>query len=443
MTQTTDRTSDYTPGSHPSPTLPGMAPLVLGRAITVVVAAGAALVLTVSPAYALVTATTDGVDTVTITSNSAPDQMTMTCFVDQATVNGNLALPVMGCQDVTFVEVDANGGMDTVNLGGVTQLAFPAMRQTSVDVEDSSADSVTGSEARDLVHADGLDDVSTGAGDDWVEGAGSASGGEGNDTLRQILGSVQGGSGDDLLVNPGAGPLDGGSGFDTVVVDFSAFTSQQAVGLGLTDAAINGSVDSTGIEAYDVTTYDGGLADVVDSRFYSGRVSFHSRAGNDTFLGGPGADVADLGLGNDVVDAGPGSDLVLAGDGDDTIAARDGFGDVVECGPGTDSVTADRADVLSGCENVSLPAPETSRIDGPKKAIQGEKAFYTFAASVAGATFECQIDTGAFKACASPFKVRSKKLKTGKHTLTVRAVQPAGNADPTPSIFQFKVKAKK
>jgi hypothetical protein len=25
----------------------------------------------------------------------------------------------------------------------------------------------------------------------------------------------------------------------------------------------------------------------------------------------------------------------------------------------------------------------------------------------------------------------------------VRAVQPAGNADPTPSTFQFKVKAKK
>ena len=102
----------------------------------------------------MVTATTDGVDTVTITSNAAPDVMTMTCVVDQATVNGNLALPAMGCQDVTFVEVDAGGGMDTVNLGGVTQLAFPALRQTSIDVEDSSADSVTGSEARDVVHAD-------------------------------------------------------------------------------------------------------------------------------------------------------------------------------------------------------------------------------------------------------------------------------------------------
>ena len=90
------------------------------------------------------------------------------------------------------------------------------------------------------------------------------------------------------------------------------------------------------------------------------------------------------------------------------------------------------------------PAPETSRIDGPKKVTKGTKAFFTFAASVASATFECQVDTGAYKLCASPFKVKTKKLKTGKHTLTVRAVQPAGNADPTPSIVHSsRCKAKK
>jgi hypothetical protein len=390
-----------------------------------------------------VTATTDGVDTVTITSNAAGDVMAMTCFVGQAAVNGDPVLPVMDCQDVAFVEVDADGGADTVDLGGVTRLAFPALNQTSVDVEDAFADSVVGSEGRDVVHADIGDTVFTGVGDDWVEGAGSASGGEGNDTLRQVSGSVLGGSGDDLIVTPGAGPLDGGSGFDTVVVDFSIFTSQVALGLAITDTSINSTTDTAGIEAYDVTSSDGVKADSVDSRFYSGRVSFHSRAGDDTFLGGPGADVADLGPGNDVVDPGPGSDFVLGGDGDDTVAARDGFGDVVECGPGNDTVTADRVDVLSGCENVSLPAPETSRIDGPKKVTKGIKAFFTFAASVAGATFECQLDKGAFKACSSPFKVKTKKLKTRKHTLSVRAVQPAGNADPTPSTFKFKVVAPK
>jgi hypothetical protein len=417
-----------------------MALLVAGRATTVVASAGVALVLAASPALAAVTATTDGVDTVTITSNAAGDVMTMTCFVGQATVNGNLALPVLGCQDVSFVEVDANNGTDTVDLGGLTQLDFPALDETSVDLEDSSADTVTGSERRDVVHADNADTVTTGIGDDWVEGAGSASGGEGNDTFRQVSGSVQGGPGDDLIVTPGAGPLDGGSGFDTLVLDFSIFTSSDdALGLAITDASINGAIGTAGIEAYDVTSSDGANADGVDSRSYSGRVSFHSRAGADTFLGGPGADVADLGLGNDVVDPGPGSDFVLGGDGDDTIAARDGFGDVVECGPGIDTVTADRADVLSGCENVSLPAPETSRIAGPKRVTKGIKAFFTFASSVASATFECQVDAGAFKPCASPLKMRTKKLKTGKHTLTVRAVQPAGNADQTPSTFRFKV----
>jgi hypothetical protein len=419
-----------------------MAPLVVGRAMTVVVAAGAALLLAVAPAYAVVTSSTDGVDTVTITSNAAGDVMTMTCFVGQATVNGNLALPTMACQDVRFVDADANGGADTVNLGGVTQLAFPALDETSVDVEDASADSVTGSEGRDVVHADIADTVSTGLGDDWVEGAGSASGGDGDDTLRQVSGPALGGPGDDLIVAPGPGPIDGGTGFDTLAVDYSTSTSEQAVGLMITDTSINNAITTAGLEAYDVTTYDGDGADTIDSRLYSGRVTFRARAGTDTFLGGPGADVADLGPGNDVVDPGPGSDFVLAGDGDDTIAARDGFGDVVECGPGNDTVTADRADVLSGCESVALPPPETSRIAGPKKVTRGTKALFTFAASAAGATFECEIDAGAYKPCASPFQVRTRKLKTGKHALLVRAVQPALNPDATPSAFRFKVLAK-
>ena len=341
---------------------------------------------------------------------------------------------------MALVDVVAGGGADTVNLGGVTMLAFPALQETSIDSDDGVGDSVSGSEARDVVHADFADDVSTGLGNDWVEGADSASGGEGDDTLRKVSGSAQGGPGDDLIVGFPADLIDGGSGLDRSVIDFSLLTTEQAVGLAITDASINGFTATSSIEDYDVTTTAGVWADSVDSRLYSGQVSFHGRAGNDTFLGGPGADVADVGVGNDAVDAGPGSDLVLAGDGDDTISARDGFGDVVECGPGNDTVTADRADVLSGCESVSLPAPETSRIDGPKKFTKGTKAFFTFAASIASATFECQVDTGAFKPCASPFKVRSKRLKTGKHTLTVRAVQPVGNADPTPSRFTFKVR---
>ena len=420
-----------------------MAPLVAGRAMTLLVAAGAALVLAASPALAVVDASTDGLDTVIVASDAPADVVTVSCDNDEANVNGTSALPALACDDVTNVLVDAEDGANTVNLGGLTQLAFPMLARTSIDVADSDADSITGSEARDVVSADFLDDASTGLGDDWVEGAGSVSGGEGNDTLREISGSVQGGSGDDLIVGAPAGLIDGGSGFDSVVIDYSAFTSQTTINLAITDTDINLAIATAGIEAYDVTASDGVRADGINSSFYSGRVSFHGRAGNDTFLGGPGADVADLALGNDVVDPGPGSDFVLTGEGDDTISVRDGFGDVVECGPGTDTVTADRADVLSGCENVALPPPDTSRIDGPTKVTKGTKAFFTFVASVASATFECQVDTGTYKLCSSPFKVKTKKLKIGKHTLTVRAVQPAGNADPTPSTFTFKVKKKK
>ena len=420
-----------------------MAPLALGRVATPVAAAATALVLAAAPAFATVTASASG-DTVTIVSDDTADAITVTCDAGAPEVN---ELPPTGatlaCTDVGLVDVAASDGAGQVNLGALTLLSFPALRLAFVDVEGSSLNSVTGSEARDVVHADLLDDVSTGLGNDWVEGAKSASGGEGNDTLREISGSVQGGSGDDLIVGAPAVLIDGGSGSDTVVIDYSAFTSQTAVGLAISDTSINAATATASIETYDVTTSDGERADTIDSRSYSGRVAFHARAGEDTFRAGPGADVADLGLGNDAVDPGPGSDFVVAGDGDDTISVRDGFGDVVECGPGNDTVTADRLDVLSGCENVSLPAPETGLIAGPKKVTKGMKALFTFGSPVPGATFECLVDTGAYKPCASPFKVRTRKLGTGRHTLLVRAVQPAGNADPTPSTFRFKVTKKK
>ena len=62
--------------------------------------------------------------------------------------------------------------------------------------------------------------------------------------------------------------------------------------------------------------------------------------------------------------------------------------------------------------------------------------------AAAGAQFQCSVDGGAFKACESPFRIKVHKLKPGKHLLAVRAVQPAGNADPSPSTFKFKVRPK-
>jgi hypothetical protein len=55
------------------------------------------------------------------------------------------------------------------------------------------------------------------------------------------------------------------------------------------------------------------------------------------------------------VSGGPGRDSLATGAGDDRIEVADGRTDRVRCGPGIDSVTADRIDVLSGCEKITRP----------------------------------------------------------------------------------------
>lgn len=67
-------------------------------------------------------------------------------------------------------------------------------------------------------------------------------------------------------------------------------------------------------------------------------------AGTCTILGTAAADVVEGTAG--------GGDVISAGAGNDTIRARDGHRDTVLCGPGRDTVTADRSDVLRGCEIV-------------------------------------------------------------------------------------------
>ncbi len=86
--------------------------------------------------------------------------------------------------------------------------------------------------------------------------------------------------------------------------------------------------------------------------------------------------------------------------------------------------------------------PPETRIDkGPKKKSAKRKAKFQFSADESGATFACKLDKKATKPCSSPLKV--KRLKRGKHKLTVTATDAAGNTDPTPAVHKFKVKKKR
>ena len=86
---------------------------------------------------------------------------------------------------------------------------------------------------------------------------------------------------------------------------------------------------------------------------------------------------------------------------------------------------------------VDATAPDTLVTSGPALATSATTATFTFQATEPGATFECGLDTAVFTPCATPATFAG--LAEGVHQLTVRAVDAAGNVDPSPSVFTWTV----
>ena len=86
--------------------------------------------------------------------------------------------------------------------------------------------------------------------------------------------------------------------------------------------------------------------------------------------------------------------------------------------------------------------PDTAIASGPKDKTKSKTATFEFSASDARvvAGYQCSLDGGAFTTCTSPFAV---KVKKGRHRFEVRAVDAAGNVDPTPASDTWKVKKKR
>jgi hypothetical protein len=112
-------------------------------------------------------------------------------------------------------------------------------------------------------------------------------------------------------------------------------------------------------------------------------------------------------------------------------------------GDGAHSITVRATDPVLNVEvspptrtfTVDTVAPDTRFTKKAPKRFYKEKVKFRFAASEAGARFQCKLDGRPWRNCGSTFKYG---VKRGKHTILVRSVDRAGNTDKTPARYQFK-----
>ena len=86
---------------------------------------------------------------------------------------------------------------------------------------------------------------------------------------------------------------------------------------------------------------------------------------------------------------------------------------------------------------IDTAAPDTSITAHPDDPSNSADASFSFSSTEVGSTFECKLDSGSYEACSSPKEYTA--LSDGEHTFYVRAIDPAGNPDPTPASFTWTI----
>jgi hypothetical protein len=76
-------------------------------------------------------------------------------------------------------------------------------------------------------------------------------------------------------------------------------------------------------------------------------------------------------------------------------------------------------------------APNTKITASPKPSSLLRGATFKFASTEKRSTFQCKLDRTSWQRCRSPMRYR--RVKVGKHTFQVRAMDRAGNVDRTPA----------
>jgi Ca2+-binding RTX toxin-like protein len=285
-----------------------------------------------------------GVLTVTGTGS---DAITISCNGGGNVVVAEAAVPVpaTACNTITAINVTGGDGANVITLTGVTEAAFTALTQTTINA-GAGNDQIFGSERIDEMHG--------GAGNDQIIGDDNPVG------TRDVF---EGEAGDDTLIWNGGQDddiMNGGDGNDSIVVNGApaaeAFTIKPSATAGrvifdrlATPGPGPFNLDIGTAERLELNA-NGGDDSLVSDAGLDGRIKLDIRGGadNDTLDGGDGADLIAGDAGNDTItlDDNPAGtrDVAQGGDGDDTMIWNGGDDDDVDDGgAGNDTVTVNGA----------------------------------------------------------------------------------------------------
>lgn len=329
------------------------------------------------------------------------------------------------------------GGADTIVTAG-----FPDTVGV-VSIGGDGGDSITGGDAVEDILVDG-----PGTGQDVLDGLG------GDEALTHNGGADEllGGNGNDLFLSDSICDDDqivGGPGRDNSSWARFGEGVQANLASGSAGRPGSGEAPACGGEPLD------SLAEVEDLEGSSSGDVFYGDGGPNQLLGHPGPDVYFAGGGADSLLANSGdTDLVIncGADDDSAVIDRPQYGDPqpVEC----ESVF--EADPNNFRNRTLLPPPPLAEPPPPppvdtrpprttlvahppalvKTRTEWRRVAFRFTSNEPGSRFRCKLDRKPYRGCTSP---RAYRVKAGRHAFRVFAIDQAGNADPTPSLFRFRI----
>ncbi len=392
---------------------------------------GDAITATYSPSAVTLSLTAGSFDTAAAADGG--------CAVTASVATCSLATPL------DAIVLAGMGGEDAIAASGF--LATVGMIVTGGE----GGDELTGGETEDVLvdgPGSGGDELSALGGDDALlhnGGADERLGGEGNDLFLSV--SI---CDDDLLV--GGPGRDNASWARLVGEGVGARLDQGRAG----EPGAGGTLACPG-DAFDT------LQEFEDLEGSNSADAFFGDLGPNQLLGHGGPDVYFAQAGNDSI-------LANSGDSDPTIDCGDGIDSAVIDIPSREPPDEYEDAAPVNCETVREAAPNSFRaptqlppppltVVQPKPQVRDRKpprtmitglpgklllaagprrrVVFRFASNERGSRFRCKLDARPYQPCASP---RAFTVGRGAHAVRIVAIDAAGNADPTPALFRFRVR---